>query len=156
MRTLPAKRNYLLLVPTLIFVLGFALIVAGVVVEFVGKPESGGQSYRLYLFMMKGGVIVWFLGMCALLAQGYFRNDDPPASEHAHPRKAMLLLLIGTLLIFVGVAMELTSRPHLGGQRSLLYDASMGIGGCCELVGAWLSWRWFRIQKSRARTVTLS
>jgi hypothetical protein len=45
-----------------VFLLGLVLILAGVVVQFAGKPELGGQSFWLYEISMGGGAFCMLLG----------------------------------------------------------------------------------------------
>ena len=153
MDTLPVKRNYLQLVPTLLLFLGFILVLAGFVIEFVGRPERGGQSFWFYVIVMRSSAICVLLGVCFLMAQAYSRRNnspDPPGSHRPLPITATLPLWIGCLLIVAGITMEFTGWPKPANERSLLFNFAMATGAFSELVGASASWQWFRRRRSRA------
>ena len=62
MRKSPDRQNLLPLSVALLFLLGFILIVGGVVVQFSGRPELGGRSALLYESTMGGGAVCMLLG----------------------------------------------------------------------------------------------
>ncbi|WP_158818098.1 hypothetical protein [Methylocapsa sp. S129] len=63
MRNSPVMKNLLPLGATALLLVGAVLILAGVVVQFAGKPETGGQSFWLYEIFMGGGAFCMFLSV---------------------------------------------------------------------------------------------
>lgn len=63
MRNSIARQNILPLSAALVLLLGALLILAGVVVQFAGRPELGGRSEALYEFTMGGGAACILLGV---------------------------------------------------------------------------------------------
>jgi hypothetical protein len=56
------RQNRLPVIATLFLLVGAVLILTGVVVQFVGRPELGGKSVSLYEIAMGGGAVCIFLG----------------------------------------------------------------------------------------------
>ncbi len=120
--------------------LGIILIFFGFIVEFVGRPERGGQSFGIYMLTMRSGSFCLLFGICLAMADNYLRGSKDLPTQGVLPRNISLLLFIGGVMILASVVLR---------QRNVFYDASMAIGAICELVGGVLTWRWLRAGRSR-------